>query len=187
MQGITLRQLYSIQSFLGACGNVSKLLWPIKLADKASRAPLRRSLHANNKRSIFYRYLENRDLRDHYEHFDERLQQWGRLPEPKALLEWWIQTGQSPKVQVRHKVSNGTVRRYRPKEIMRVYFPDRGEVLFWNKQRTKSKRYNLARMREAVHDLWKKTVELLGGTPNLDHILGPLLSPLTPLTTQQLP
>ncbi len=65
---------YSIQSFLVAAGNVSKLLWPPKQGSRKRGEILRNSLGvaANSP-------LEPRILRNHFEHFDERLESWATI------------------------------------------------------------------------------------------------------------
>jgi hypothetical protein len=62
---------YSIQGFLVAAANVSKLLWPIKKSSREFRADMRRALDVSDN-SI----LNDRRFRDSFEHFDERLEAW---------------------------------------------------------------------------------------------------------------
>jgi hypothetical protein len=59
----------SLQTFLTFAGNVSKLLWPVKKANKRG-ADLRRELGVDGLA------LECRELRNHLEHFDERIDVW---------------------------------------------------------------------------------------------------------------
>ncbi len=62
---------YSIQSFLIAAGNVSKLLWPScpHIPERADE--LKKSLDVDENSP-----LSPRTFRNHFEHFDERLEQW---------------------------------------------------------------------------------------------------------------
>jgi hypothetical protein len=62
---------YSIQSILVAAGNISKLLWPSAphLPDRGTE--LRASLSVGMDSP-----LEPRTFRNHFEHFDERLEIW---------------------------------------------------------------------------------------------------------------
>ncbi len=62
---------YSVQAFLIAAGNASKLLWPshTEIPDRGSE--LRASLGVHDASP-----LEPRAFRNHFEHFDERLEQW---------------------------------------------------------------------------------------------------------------
>lgn len=63
---------YHVQAFLTATANVSKLLWAQKEGSyRRRRQPLRDSF-AVDKTSPLYR----RDMRNHYEHFDERIEVW---------------------------------------------------------------------------------------------------------------
>ena len=70
------RVWYSVQAFLSAAANISKLLWPLDRRDGAKQFPdrgahLRRTL-AIEESSL----LKNKDLRNHFEHFDERIEEW---------------------------------------------------------------------------------------------------------------
>ena len=80
---------YSAQSLLVAVANISKLLWPapprrragenteafeeFKKTQQANAKSLRESLNIDDSST-----LKNRKLRDHFEHFDERI---ARLPD----------------------------------------------------------------------------------------------------------
>jgi hypothetical protein len=68
----TDRIWYSIQSLLVATGNVSKLLWPSQRASSARGDTLRQTLQVENDSP-----LVSRAFRNHFEHFDERLEAWG--------------------------------------------------------------------------------------------------------------
>lgn len=61
---------YSVQSFLVAAGNISKLLWPSKRL-LPERAELRASLSVSDDSP-----LRPRTFRDCFEHFDVRLETW---------------------------------------------------------------------------------------------------------------
>jgi hypothetical protein len=60
---------YSIHGFLIATGNVSKLLWPPRSRNRERGAELRESLSVEENSC-----LQVRDLRDNFEHYDERLE-----------------------------------------------------------------------------------------------------------------
>ncbi|MGE5605285.1 MAG: hypothetical protein ACM3YE_06290 [Bacteroidota bacterium] len=61
----------SIQSILVAAGNVSKILWPQKKKYEARGERLRKLLNID-KNNI----LSDRKLRNHFEHYDERIEVW---------------------------------------------------------------------------------------------------------------
>ena len=61
----------SIQSILVAAGNVSKILWPPSKNRKSRGEKLRRLLNID-KNNI----LANRNLRNHFEHYDDRIETW---------------------------------------------------------------------------------------------------------------
>jgi len=62
---------YSIQSFLVAVGNISKILWGTDDAIRNRRTDLRQLLLIDDS-SV----LNSRRFRNHFEHFDERLEDW---------------------------------------------------------------------------------------------------------------
>ena len=61
----------SIQSILVAAGNVSKILWPKekKYAVRGKRLRELLNIDDNNK-------LSDRSLRNHFEHYDDRIERW---------------------------------------------------------------------------------------------------------------
>jgi hypothetical protein len=61
----------SIQSILVAAGNVSKILWPSR-ASSAERGKMLRDLLNVDARSL----LSDRKIRNHFEHYDERIEDW---------------------------------------------------------------------------------------------------------------
>lgn len=62
---------YSVQSILVAVGNISKILWPPRPLLPERGAELRASLFVSDDSPI-----EPRTFRNHFEHFDERLEAW---------------------------------------------------------------------------------------------------------------
>jgi len=60
-----------IQLILIAAGNVSKILWPGRKANKDRGIQLRRLLKIQDDNPI-----ADRKFRDHFEHYDERLEKW---------------------------------------------------------------------------------------------------------------
>ena len=61
----------SIQSILVAAGNVSKILWPSRKSSKARGEKLRALLVVD-----MGNLLSDRKLRNHFEHYDERIEDW---------------------------------------------------------------------------------------------------------------
>jgi hypothetical protein len=60
----------SIQSILVAAGNVSKILWPQKKC--AKRGAILRKMLCIDENNI----LSDRKFRNHFEHYDERIEEW---------------------------------------------------------------------------------------------------------------
>jgi len=68
----TDRFWYSLQSFLIASANISKIFWPVNKSPYKERGEFLRNLLNIDDTSPF----KLRDPRNHFEHFDERLDQW---------------------------------------------------------------------------------------------------------------
>lgn len=78
----TDRVWYSIQSLLVATGNVSKLLWPSRSTSSVRGDTLRRLLKVEDSSP-----LSSRTFRNHFEHFDERLETWGISPQTHMVVD----------------------------------------------------------------------------------------------------
>ena len=76
------RVSYSIQSFLVAAGNVSKLLWPASAHIPGRAKELKNSLGVDDSSS-----LAPRAFRNHFEHFDERLEDWATSSKRKNFVD----------------------------------------------------------------------------------------------------
>lgn len=61
----------NLQAFLAASGNISKILWPPRSDRKSRGRQVRQKLHVPEDSS-----LKDRRLRDHLEHFDERIDEF---------------------------------------------------------------------------------------------------------------
>jgi hypothetical protein len=68
----TRRAFYSLQAFLIACANISKILWPVVVKYNGRGSELVSLLSIDETKSV----LKRRDPRNHLEHFDERLHIW---------------------------------------------------------------------------------------------------------------
>jgi hypothetical protein len=71
-------QWYSIQSFLGAIGNVSKLFWPDETGSAQRGEQLRKRLSIREDHPF-----KSRDMRNALEHSDQRLDDW--IASPKRI------------------------------------------------------------------------------------------------------
>jgi hypothetical protein len=78
----TDRVWYSVQSLLVAVGNVSKLLWPGRSTVPRRGEELRTSLGIPDDSA-----LQPRTFRNHFEHFDERLEQWATSSQRKNFAD----------------------------------------------------------------------------------------------------
>jgi len=65
------REYYYLQSLLIALGNISKILWPIKKKNAYRGTELRATLNVEDDSA-----LKNRGLRNLFEHFDQKADEW---------------------------------------------------------------------------------------------------------------
>jgi hypothetical protein len=86
IDGLTDEAWDQIHIFLDAAAMVSKYLWGENKTQANNRAAIRKSLQVGEDSS-----LADRLLRNHFQHFDERLEQWetGRS-EPGIFIDRWI-------------------------------------------------------------------------------------------------
>ena len=73
---------YSVQGFLVAAGNISKLLWPPDSKYRKRGVNLRKSLSIPPNSP-----LKPRIFRNHFEHFDERLEQWATSSKRHGFID----------------------------------------------------------------------------------------------------
>ncbi len=76
------RLWYSVQAFLVAAGNISKLLWPPNPGCPRRADTLRKSLSVKGDSP-----LKPRVFRNHFEHFDERLERWAETTQKGAFID----------------------------------------------------------------------------------------------------
>ena len=105
-----------IQIFAMASGNVSKALWGSTAKSAEGRADLRASLGVSDE-SV----LKERTVRNHLEHFDERIDKWAKADNRGNFMDQHIGAPESV---------DGLDRT----ERFRVYDPDAGVVYFWGAQ-----------------------------------------------------
>ena len=67
------RLWYSVQSFLVASGNISKLLFGVNTQAYKQRAELRRTLGIDDSSPF---HFSKREARNYFEHFDNQLETW---------------------------------------------------------------------------------------------------------------
>lgn len=73
---------YAIQNFLVAVANISKFFWPPYRKSQKRGEELRKSLGIKNDSPI-----KPRKFRDHFEHFDERLEKWATFSKGHNFID----------------------------------------------------------------------------------------------------
>jgi len=74
---------YTIQNLLVCTANISKILWPQNNDERGLE--LRKLLKIDDKSP-----LASRKLRNHFEHFDERLKDWGQKADLNNFIDRYI-------------------------------------------------------------------------------------------------
>ena len=94
----------SIQTILVAAGNVSKILWPSRRSSIPRGRKLRELLSIDNK-SV----LSSRKFRNHFEHYDERIEDWFETNRSVVYIDSSINPFESiwgPNINVYHRAYN---------------------------------------------------------------------------------
>ena len=73
---------YAIQNFLVAVGNISKIFWPPNQKYQMRGEELRKSLGIEHNSPI-----QPRSFRNHFEHFDERLESWAASSKRRNFVD----------------------------------------------------------------------------------------------------
>lgn len=131
----------AVQSLLIAAGNVSKILWPVR-SQSAQRGALLRTLLAIDGNSV----LSDRTLRNHCEHYDERIEDWFSSPQSAVYEDQAIGT-----------LPRGLLDR--PQNAHRHYDPRTQVLTFRGESR------NLAVLVRALDDLGSKCSQYALGFP----------------------
>ncbi|MCJ7811204.1 MAG: hypothetical protein MUP62_03290 [Dehalococcoidia bacterium] len=120
------RVFYAIQNLLVAAANVSKALWGLSGAQSAQRQALRASIGISDASP-----LREVDMRNHFEHFDERLERW------------WSDSS-------RHNIADlcigppEMIKGLDDSEMFRFFDPRTTEIVFWGQ------RFNLQELVDEV-------------------------------------
>jgi hypothetical protein len=104
----------ALQQILVAAANVSKMLWGSEGRYEAERAELRESLDVS-----YDSPLRDPDLRNDFEHFDQR-------------LESWFESSPTRNYAGRNVGPRDSFPGFDPKEVFQHYDPTTGVVSFWD-------------------------------------------------------
>jgi len=124
---------YSVHGFLTAIGNISKLFWPPK--DPESRKELRESLNIQEFSS-----LRPKNFRNHFEHFDER-------------IEHWIKNSKRHNFADRCIMTEGGIVGLDQTDFMRIFDPKTYKIKFQGEE------YDLNPILVELKELYKKVTE----------------------------
>jgi hypothetical protein len=109
------RVFFAIQNMLNAAANLSKAFWGQARSRELEREPLRKSLGVEDTSPI--RQVR---MRNHYEHFDERLAEWWKQSTHRNYLDRTI--------GIRRPAGLASV------DLFRMFMPSTGELWFWGEK-----------------------------------------------------
>lgn len=107
-----------IQLLVNCSANVSKVLWGQKRKFEVERTDLRALVDVDNTSPLVETLMRN-----HYEHFDERIAVWFALPGMKLFADRNI----GPRDQLVHSEPEPP----RTEDFFRTYDPTAGDLSFW--------------------------------------------------------
>jgi len=133
--------------FLQHSSAVSRILWPpgSKNRGKKKRAK-QRGAHLRTKLVVPENHaLQARNLRDHFEHFDERLDDWAETSPHKNIVDNMI----GP----RNAIGGNAIK---DEDIMRMYDPNTKEIVF------RGEKFNAQDLINGVQDVQARATARLG-------------------------
>ena len=131
---------YSIQGIVVAAGNISKILWPTQPRIPERGRELRESLLVAEDSP-----LKARDFRNHFEHFDERLE------------DFFLEVPQDNRSYIDDNVSPGGIAGLMmgtPQELVLRHYDQQAQVLMF-----RGETYPLRPLREAISNLLTRAEE----------------------------
>ncbi|WP_126993664.1 hypothetical protein [Thermosipho globiformans] len=123
---------YSIQSFLIATANISKILWPSSKRYKEKGEKLRKVLDISENFLI-----KSREFRNHFEHFDERIDEWIRKSKSHNFVD--SNVGAINEIQGIEQ-----------EDIFRNFDHKKWELIF------QGKTFNLAKAKKEIEEIYGK-------------------------------
>lgn len=126
--------------FLQHISAVSRILWPPGNRNRIKKKRAKqRGAHLQTKLAIADGHaLQARNLRDHFEHFDERLDEWAETSVHKNIVDNMI----GPRAAIGNIVKDD--------EIMRMYDPAKKEIVF------RGEAFNVQALVDGVRDVQAK-------------------------------
>jgi hypothetical protein len=137
---------FSVQSLLMAAAKVSKLLWPAYRKGEnlvpGRGEELRKSLGISDSHAL----LRDRKLRDHFEHYDARLEHWAATSEKRNLHDLGMRSSGSTSTPAADGVGGSGD----PGDQMRSFNADSNTVMF------RGEVYQLQPILDALEDVRSK-------------------------------
>ena len=104
---------YAIQNFLTATANISKACWGQKGKHAAARKPIRDAIGISDQSPI-----KTRDMRNNFEHFDERLDYWWNNSARRNYADNCV-------------MDKSAILGFDVTDMFRIFDPSTGQLGFW--------------------------------------------------------
>jgi len=132
--------------FLQHSSAVSRILWPPGSRNRLKKKRAKqRGTHLREKLAVPEKHaLQTRNLRDHFEHFDERLDEWAESTPYKNIVDNMI----GP----RNAIAGNVIK---DEDIMRMYDPANKEIVF------RGEKFNVQTLVDGVRDIQSKVTARL--------------------------
>lgn len=133
--------------FLQHSSAVSRVLWPPGSTNRAKKKRAKqRGAHLRAKLAVpENNALQARSLRDHFEHFDERLDEWAETSPNKNIVDNMI----GP----RNAIGGSAIR---DEDILRMFDPASNEIVF------RGEKFNIQTLVSGVQDIQARATARLG-------------------------
>ncbi len=115
---------YSLQNFLISTANISKILWPPNKKYQKRGQSLKKKLKIDEKSP-----LKNREFRNHFEHYDERLEKWANSKHNNFYIDSNIGPLNSIKISNIKNVSTISQRHFDPTTFTLIFQGKELEIL----------------------------------------------------------
>ena len=133
LEGSTVMTFFAIQSLIGSAACIRRAMWGQDASTNARRLPLRQSLATDDSSPI-----NNPDIRNHFEHFDERIEKWWAVSKQDSFLDLNV-------------LPAGTFTNPVVINEFRHYDPVSGDVTFW--QHSKMNLPTLVEEAKRIHEI----------------------------------
>lgn len=124
---------FAVEGFLSAVANISKVCWGLRGKKEVERQPIRDSLGIDDSSAL----RPTTDMRNHFEHFDQRLEDWEAKSSAHIFIDFNLGSIQTP-----DRI-----------DVFRNYDPTTEKLVFWGDE------YDVLKIVKALEILLPRALE----------------------------